>query len=456
MRVLMVGPYPPWRDGIAAYALQSVKRLRAEGHDVEALSPLPSAAQHHLDLAGWRGPLALAKRVAGYDLVVLQFHPDVFYPQGCLPWERIAISLGLAEALRRARRSEVVLHEVDYNRLAIPTQRRAFRRFLLAASTVEVHTEAERGRLARAAGLTASRIQLRIHEGDFVARTRLDRAAARASLGIPQESHVFLCIGFIQPHKGFDRAVRAFAQLGSSAARLYVVGSVRLDEPEYTVHLAELRALVERAPGAQLVTGYLTDELFDRWIVAADTVVLPYRMIWSSSVLGRAAVLGRPVIAADVGGLRDQAPPGTALVASDEELLAAMRRALGEPTGAEGVGAVDTSAPDERHYPTLRGDAPGMVGQLVRERAAEIRRQAGMVEVGDASGSGPRPYDRLVALPPLTGPAIGPSSRGRRFVKLVVHRLTRWEVDPIIRQVNALHAAVLQALTPGGDGKPPV
>src|SRR5438046_735227 len=40
----MVSPYPPLRDGIASYALQTVAALRAEGHAVEVLAPGPSAA----------------------------------------------------------------------------------------------------------------------------------------------------------------------------------------------------------------------------------------------------------------------------------------------------------------------------------------------------------------------------------------------------------------------------
>ena len=79
----MVSPYPPARDGIAAYAVQAVARLRAEGHDVEVLSPGPSAAHHHLDLTGARGALALARRARRYDRVIVQFHPDVFFPVPC-------------------------------------------------------------------------------------------------------------------------------------------------------------------------------------------------------------------------------------------------------------------------------------------------------------------------------------------------------------------------------------
>jgi hypothetical protein len=56
----MVGPYAPARDGIASYTVQEVRRLVEDGHDVEVLSPAPSAAHQHLDLRHWRGPLALA------------------------------------------------------------------------------------------------------------------------------------------------------------------------------------------------------------------------------------------------------------------------------------------------------------------------------------------------------------------------------------------------------------
>ena len=50
--VLVVAPYPPLRDGIGAYAVQQVRKLRADGHAVEACSPAPSAAHHHLALTG--------------------------------------------------------------------------------------------------------------------------------------------------------------------------------------------------------------------------------------------------------------------------------------------------------------------------------------------------------------------------------------------------------------------
>ena len=48
-----------------------------------------------------------------------------------------------------------------------------------------------------------------------------------------------------------------------------------------------LRGLARQTPGAELREGYLGDEDFDRWVVASDALVLPYRAGWSSNVMER-------------------------------------------------------------------------------------------------------------------------------------------------------------------------
>src|SRR5690606_20462877 len=124
--------------------------------------------------------------------------------------------------------------------------------------------------------------ELIAHGADFRPHTQMTRETARASLGIPADDFVFLAIGFIQPSKGFDRAVEAFDGLAVAGARLDVVGSVRTDDPDIVRHARDLADLADGVDGATLHQGYVSDELFDRWIVAADVVVLPYRNIWSS------------------------------------------------------------------------------------------------------------------------------------------------------------------------------
>src|SRR5262249_3099760 len=138
----------------------------------------------------------------------------------------------------------------------------------------------------------------------------VSRDDARRRLGIADAPQpVFVCVGFLQPSKGFDRAVEAFARASarerhpaSTAApsgSLYLVGSVRDETGENLAHVETLTRRVAQVRGAHLVERFLSDEEFDLWIAAADRVVLPYRRAWSSGVLAHAHAVGtRAIVAA--------------------------------------------------------------------------------------------------------------------------------------------------------------
>lgn len=453
MRILMVSPYPPVRDGIAAYAVQMVAALRAQGHDVEVLSPGPSAAHHHLDLVGPRGALALAKRVRGYDKVIIQFHPDVFYAVPSTPAQHAAESAALYAAVRLAREVEFWVHEIDYRYgRSRGIDGIAARRLWRAAHRIVTHTEVEREDFVAAFGVSPERVRVAPHGGAFVRHTALDRRQARASLGLGAET-VFLAIGFIQPHKGFDRAVRAFAGLAEHGARLELAGSVRVEETEYVNYLSQLRELVTATPGVELHEGYLSDERFDRWLLASDVVVLPYRHIWSSGILERAALFDRRVIATAVGGLTQQAAnrPGVTLVADD----AALRTAMWSAAGVDPSGALDASP-----WPSAGPDLQARVQAEVVRRAALHRTPAdpaapGPPVTGPPGTAASEPVRRL---PPYALPS--PTS-ARPFAstgKRVIGRLVDWQLRPLAHQVNALRQATIEALdTLGSDhrGQPP-
>ncbi|MGY1641359.1 glycosyltransferase family 4 protein [Geodermatophilus sp. SYSU D00703] len=442
-RILMVSPYPPVRDGIAAYALQTVRALRRQGHDVEVLSPGPSAAHHHLDLVGPRGALALAKRVRDYDRVIVQFHPDFFYPDPGRAGARMAESTALAVPFGLARRLEVVVHEID-GRHGDPRRPdgQVARRLWRLPDEIKVHTNSEREAFIADFGVDPSRVSLVAHGADFQRHTHLDRAAARESLDIDPDVFVFLAIGFIQPSKGFDRAVEAFDGLAAWNARLDVVGSVRVDDPDMVRYEADLADLCGSVDGATLHRGYVSDELFDRWIVAADVVVLPYRNIWSSGVMERAALFERPVIATRVGGLSEQAAARSdvRLVSDDDELRTAMIEALPRPSQpADSLGWAEGL--------TDSGDLHAEVQARVRARAGSVRptgtarRHRSTASAAVVSSSAP-----LRRLPRMGPPDTNHPRRSVRFVKRLIRRATAWEVDPLVQRVNELQAATVVAL----------
>jgi glycosyltransferase involved in cell wall biosynthesis len=435
MRILMVSPYPPRRDGLAQYAVQEVRQLRRDGHDVEVLSPEPSAGHQHLELLAFRGLLALAKRVGRYDRVIIQYHPAIYYREPVTSSERTRVALGMLAVCAAAREVEMRIHEFDYRGAHGDTlDARLTRQMWRSVSRIAVHTEYERKRFAEAFAVPPEKISVVEHGTHFVKRTELDRAGARATLGIPPDATMFLSIGFIQPSKGFDRTVRAFGDLGSHGCRLDVVGSVRTDDFEYDGYLDDLQRAVDSTPGTHLHEGYVSDERFDAWIVAADYVVVPYRLIWSSGVVERARLYERPIVATRVGGLIDQVPADSVLVDGDAELAAAMRRVA----GVEAVGAAAS--------PTWLVDSPvdqAHVMAEVRARAAAIRgaRVSESGEPATASRSAPvRRVAPLVLPPPVS------SRPGVSGVKQLVRKATGWLVDPIVGQVNSLRQAVIESL----------
>lgn len=443
----MVTPYPPIRDGIATYAAQSVRGLRAEGHDVEVLSPGPSAAHYHLDLVGNRGALALGKRLPRYDKVIVQFHPDFFYPLPSSVRDRVEVGLALTAAFRLAHEVEVVVHEIDYRhgRLRSPDGYAA-RALWHSVDRILVHTEGERRDFAKAFGVSPKRVQLAPHGALFVRNTRYDRVGARETLDIPIGSVMFLAIGFIQESKGFDRAIAAFTGLGARGARLDVVGRSRLGEggDGYENHVDVMAAATA---GVHRHKGFVSDELFDRWIVASDVVVLPYRNVWSSGVLERASLYGKEVIATRIGGLAEQAAmrTGMTFVRDDEGLRRAMWSRV---TGRD-------SSPKLDPWPVEGAELRGQIQRQIRHRALASR---GSRVTGRASASGsPAGSDAVVALAgavsapvrrvgELALPPITSQRSGAAFVKSVVRRLTAWELGPIVGEVNALRAATIEGL----------
>lgn len=129
------------------------------------------------------------------------------------------------------------------------------------------------------------------------------REGARWALGFG-EAPILLFIGRIQPLKGADVAVQALAEMERRDARLVLIGGPSGPQGESEMqrirHLAAATGIssrvhvVEPQPHHILATYYR----------AADVVLVPSRSESFGLVALEAAACGRPVVAADVGGLR--------------------------------------------------------------------------------------------------------------------------------------------------------
>lgn len=324
MRTVVVSSYPPRHCGIGAYARTQVERLRARGEEVLVISPPDGAGDVRLPFTGGRPFLAAARRGRAADEIVVHFQ-TLLYFRPRAPVSKVLTALGLLWLVLRRPQTRILVHEFDPPR---PRWRpdyvllgRAFRR-----GRLRFHTEAERRALERAYRIRI-RAELVSHVEGVTIHGPSSREEARARLRIDPEERLLVCAGFVAPGKGFDDAIRAITgDRGRvpEGARLVIVGSVRDRTPENLAALRELRQLAEARPGVEFLDSYLSDEDFDAWVAAADVLVLPYRVSWSSGSLARAQALGTPAIVTDVGGLPEQAGPRDRVVHGVRELAEAM------------------------------------------------------------------------------------------------------------------------------------
>jgi hypothetical protein len=105
VRILVAAPYPPAPDAAALEAVRAVERFAAQGHEVEVLSPLPSAAGAHAPLAGLRGAMTLTRQARRHDALYLVVGRHMLFRPEVPQLRRILDSLALAAALHRWRRA---------------------------------------------------------------------------------------------------------------------------------------------------------------------------------------------------------------------------------------------------------------------------------------------------------------------------------------------------------------
>jgi beta-1,4-mannosyltransferase len=121
---------------------------------------------------------------------------------------------------------------------------------------------------------------------------------ARHSLGLRAEDRVLLFFGSIRPYKHVDRLITTFGRTPGDRLRLVVAGRPTTALRQELVEAAALD------PRVQLHLDFVPDDAVQRYVGAADVVVLPYdEGVLNSSVALLALSFDRPVLAPDVGSL---------------------------------------------------------------------------------------------------------------------------------------------------------
>jgi D-inositol-3-phosphate glycosyltransferase len=180
------------------------------------------------------------------------------------------------------------------------------------ADHIFVHTKKMKSELMEEFGVTQTRVTvIPFGINNSVPNTSLTSSEARQRLGIRPDEKMILFFGNINPYKGLEYIVAAFQKLvaGHADYRLFIVGRPNNCESYWASVREASRGGVEKGR-ITIRAHYVPDEETELYFKAADVFVLPYRHIYQSGVLFLGYSFGLPVIAADVGALKEEIVEG--------------------------------------------------------------------------------------------------------------------------------------------------
>jgi glycosyltransferase involved in cell wall biosynthesis len=160
-----------------------------------------------------------------------------------------------------------------------------------------------------------------------VPKTALTSAEAKRRVGLPEQHKAMLFFGNIAPYKGLQFLVEALGLLAATSTdyQLIIAGRPKGSEAYWqAIH----QRIIELGLANRVISRieYVPDEDTEIFFKAADVLVLPYTHIFQSGVLFLGYNFGLPVVASDVGSLRDDIIEGrTGLVCPPQDAASLAR-----------------------------------------------------------------------------------------------------------------------------------
>jgi glycosyltransferase involved in cell wall biosynthesis len=208
-----------------------------------------------------------------------------------------------AHNVNRSRRDA---SDTMFNRLTLRIQYRL-------ADHIFMHTAKMKDELIKEFGVPANRTTvIPFGINNSVPDTNLSPREAKQRLGLSVSQKTILFFGWIKPYKGLEYLIRAFRRLAPRHNDYQLIITGRL-EPGCERYWESIRAEIqEHIDAGRIITRieFVPDRETEIYFKAADVLILPYRKIFQSGVLFLAYNFGLPVLAANVGSLKEDVVEG--------------------------------------------------------------------------------------------------------------------------------------------------
>jgi glycosyltransferase involved in cell wall biosynthesis len=171
-----------------------------------------------------------------------------------------------------------------------------------------VHTERMKQELLSDFGIQERKVSvIPFGINNTIPNTEMTTLHAKGVLGISTSDKTMLCYGQIAPYKGLEYLISAFTELLSRGGnyRLIIAGKPKWNEIYWN---QVVQVMIDRGVRERVVERieHVPDAETELYFKAADVLILPYRRIFQSGVLFLSYSFGLPVIAADVGSLKEE------------------------------------------------------------------------------------------------------------------------------------------------------
>jgi glycosyltransferase involved in cell wall biosynthesis len=480
LRVAVITPYPPQRDGIGVHAAALIEAM-PEWVRIDVLDVNTDAVRPAID--GSTPGRATVHRVPKNRVRALRepwrrlriLRPEVIHIHFAVSIVGLGYLSSLGAALwSRVRFGSVIVitnHEVTRELgLLGPVGRILHSLLVRAADCTTVYTDAAMDVLVTRCGATPDKILRAVHGttlGGPDADADLDTDRPAGSDDLP----LIFTFGFVHPDKGTDVLLEAVALMVADDLcpdfRVRIAGEVRPRRGLFRLFgrsdLAYQRKVAARArDGLQDcvdLTSYLDDASLADTLRRCTLFVAPYLSSTQSGALNRAMGAGVAVVASDLPGLRSDLGEAPRWVAANDapKLAAALTHLLVHPEEVDELRAASLQRRSESSMRETADHQARAWSRLVRERTAT--RVASPERHPSRPAATPAPGDPNGVTPPANvlagrGVAVDVRYLKRRGIGIseaivvVLADLTRAGARVILLTDDPEHAEQLQAEWP--------
>ena len=169
---------------------------------------------------------------------------------------------------------------------------------------IVAHTEAMKMELRKYFGIAREKIKvMSIGLNEEVPITGISKSHARSQLGLSHTDNLLLFFGKIDEYKGLDLVINTLDEFSLGTFRLLIAG--RFANIDYEKKIKQMIRFSKCRNNIHLYDKFILNHDVEVFFRSSDVLIVAYKQIYQSGVLFLSLRFGIPIIATNVGSLKE-------------------------------------------------------------------------------------------------------------------------------------------------------